>query len=246
MAAHAGSASADELTARASSRPRRFVTRDRRGSSEPLKVRGQKAQKAAETLGLRTVGDLLEHLPRDRREARTIAELVPGETATIVVEVRSISSRSVRRRGMRPLVEATVADDSGVLKVAFFNQPWLVEPLPGRDAARAAREVRRLATVHRAVARAHRRGRRAAPARSRTIRPRRGCRRPRSWRSCASTPPRSTTCSSRCRRRCAPSNALPGPPGRADRRALPARRRGAGDGPPRGWRSTSCCWRSSR
>jgi len=51
-----------------------------------LKVQGQKAQKAAETLGLRTVGDLLEHLPRDRREARTIAELVPGETATIVVE----------------------------------------------------------------------------------------------------------------------------------------------------------------
>jgi ATP-dependent DNA helicase RecG len=95
-----------------------------------LKVQGQKAQKAAETLGLRTVGDLLEHLPRDRREARTIAELVPGETATIVVEVRSISSRSVRRRGMRPLVEATVADDSGVLKVAFFNQPWLVTRYP--------------------------------------------------------------------------------------------------------------------
>jgi ATP-dependent DNA helicase RecG len=96
----------------------------------PLKVRGQKAQRAAETLGLHTVGDLLEHLPRDRREARTIAELVPGETATIVVEIRSISSRSVRRRGMRPLVEATVADDSGVLKVAFFNQPWLVNRYP--------------------------------------------------------------------------------------------------------------------
>src|SRR5262249_33365499 len=91
---------------------------------QQLEGRGQKARRAAETLGLRTVGDLLEHLPRDRREARTIAELVPGETATIVVEVRSISSRSVRRRGMRPLVEATVADDSGVLKVAFFNQPW--------------------------------------------------------------------------------------------------------------------------
>jgi ATP-dependent DNA helicase RecG len=95
-----------------------------------LKVRGPKAQRAAETLGLHTVGALLEHLPRDRREARTIAALVPDESATIVVEVRSISSRSVRRRGMRPIVEATVADDTGVLKVAFFNQPWLVGRYP--------------------------------------------------------------------------------------------------------------------
>src|SRR5437660_3715280 len=98
--------------------------------ARPLKLRGQKAQRAAEALGLRTVSDLLEHLPRDRRESRTITELVPGESATIVVEVRSISSRSVRRRGMRPLVEATVADETGSLKVAFFNQPWLVNRYP--------------------------------------------------------------------------------------------------------------------
>jgi ATP-dependent DNA helicase RecG len=97
---------------------------------QPLEVGGHKAQKAAETLGLHTVGDLLEHLPRDRREARTIAELAQGESATVVAEVRSISSRSVRRRGMRPIVEATVADDTGVLKVAFFNQPWLVSRYP--------------------------------------------------------------------------------------------------------------------
>src|SRR6266446_1189171 len=83
--------------------------------ARPLKLRGQKAQRAAEALGLHTVGDLLEHLPRDRREARSIAELVPEESATIVAEVRSIASRPVRRRGMRPLVEATVADDTGVL-----------------------------------------------------------------------------------------------------------------------------------
>jgi ATP-dependent DNA helicase RecG len=98
--------------------------------AEPLKLPGQKAEKAAEALGLHTVGDLLEHLPRDRREARAIADLVRGERATVVVEVRSISSRSVRRRGMRPLVEATVADQSGSMKVAFFNQPWLVNRYP--------------------------------------------------------------------------------------------------------------------
>ena len=96
----------------------------------PLQVDGVKAQAAAATLGLVTVGDLLEHLPRDRREARAVAELVPGETATVVVSVRSIASRPVRRRGMRPLVEATVGDETGVMKATFFNQPWLVGRYP--------------------------------------------------------------------------------------------------------------------
>ena len=72
--------------------------------AERPKFGGRKAEEGAEHLGLTTVGALLEHLPRDRREARTIAALVPGEQATIVVEVRSISSRPVRRRGMRPLL----------------------------------------------------------------------------------------------------------------------------------------------
>jgi ATP-dependent DNA helicase RecG len=98
--------------------------------NEPLALDGPKARQAAQTLGLLTVGDLLEHLPRDRREARAVAELSPGESATVVVEVRSISSRSVRRRGMRPLVEAVVADGTGVMKATFFNQPWLARKYP--------------------------------------------------------------------------------------------------------------------
>ncbi len=40
-----------------------------------------------------TIGDLLEHLPRDRRAASTVATLETGDVATVVVEVRSISSR---------------------------------------------------------------------------------------------------------------------------------------------------------
>jgi ATP-dependent DNA helicase RecG len=93
--------------------------------ARPLRIEGAKAAAAAASLGLDTVGDLLEHLPRDRREARAIAQLVIGEVATVAVEVRSITSRPVRRRGMRPLVEATVADASGVMNATFFNQPWL-------------------------------------------------------------------------------------------------------------------------
>lgn len=98
--------------------------------AERPKFGGRKADEGAEHLGLTTIGALLEHLPRDRREARTVAALVPGEQATVVVEVRSISSRPVRRRGMRPLVEALVFDQTGPLQVTFFNQPWLVKKYP--------------------------------------------------------------------------------------------------------------------
>ncbi len=92
---------------------------------EPLIAPSPRAAEALEALGLRTVGDLLAHLPRAGGEARTIAALVPEETATVLVEVKSISSRPVRRRGMKPLVEATVADATGVMRATFFNQPWL-------------------------------------------------------------------------------------------------------------------------
>jgi ATP-dependent DNA helicase RecG len=108
---------ADELREARAPRPSRLA--------EPLQVSPAPAAKGAERLGLLTVGDLLEHLPRDRSEARTIAELGTDEVATVAVEVRSITSRPVRRRGMKPLVEATVVDGTGIMKATFFNQPWL-------------------------------------------------------------------------------------------------------------------------
>jgi ATP-dependent DNA helicase RecG len=98
-------------------RPSRLAT--------PLEVTPAKASAAAERLGLETIGDLLEHLPRDRQSARTIAELAMDEVATVIVEVRSIASRPVRRRGMKPLVTAVVADATGTMEATFFNQPWL-------------------------------------------------------------------------------------------------------------------------
>src|ERR671937_97667 len=92
---------------------------------EGLRWKPRPAAEAAETLGLTTVGALLGHLPRESGEARTVADLAPDETATVIVEVRSITARPVRRRGMKPLVEVVVSDGTGVMKATFFNQPWL-------------------------------------------------------------------------------------------------------------------------
>ncbi|MGA2453743.1 MAG: ATP-dependent DNA helicase RecG [Solirubrobacteraceae bacterium] len=97
---------------------------------EPLELPAKKLAAGMQTLGLRTVGDLLEHLPSDSREARTVSALRAGEPATVAVEVRAISARPVRRRGMRPLVEARVFDATGTMRATFFNQPWLVERYP--------------------------------------------------------------------------------------------------------------------
>ncbi len=96
----------------------------------PLELKGAKTVEGMAALGLSTVGELLEHMPRDHREARTVADLCAGEQATVAVEVRSIVGRAVRRRGMRGLVEATVFDETGSMRATFFNQPWLVGRYP--------------------------------------------------------------------------------------------------------------------
>jgi ATP-dependent DNA helicase RecG len=96
----------------------------------PLDPGGKRMAAGLRALGIDTVGELLEHLPSDSRESRTIAALRPGEQATVTVQVRAIGARAVRRRRMRPLVEATVFDDSGTMRATFFNQPWLAERYP--------------------------------------------------------------------------------------------------------------------
>src|SRR4051794_34148807 len=99
--------------------------------AQELEVKPKRAAHAAEALGLLTVGDLVEHFPRDhadRREAGEIAALPVGEDATVIAGVRGLSGR--RGRGRLTIQEATVFDHSGPMKAVWFNQPWLVDKLP--------------------------------------------------------------------------------------------------------------------
>jgi ATP-dependent DNA helicase RecG len=118
--------SADEIA----NAPVRLPRPSRLAAPLPTTDLGPRAARALDTLGLHTVGDLIEHLPRARGEARTVATLQHGETATVLVEVRKIDTRTVRRRGMKPRVAATVADATGSMEVSFFNQPWLAQRYP--------------------------------------------------------------------------------------------------------------------
>src|ERR1700704_4695049 len=73
---------------------------------DALDVPPGKMADGLQALGLTSVGALLEHLPRDSRDARTVRGLQAGEAATVAVQVRTIVARPVRRRGMKPLVQA--------------------------------------------------------------------------------------------------------------------------------------------
>lgn len=82
-------------------------------------------------LGIESVLDLLTHYPRryiDRTKRADVAEMEVGEESLVLAAVTRSSVR--RTRQGRPLVELDVDDGTGVLRVAFFNQPWRAKQLP--------------------------------------------------------------------------------------------------------------------
>jgi ATP-dependent DNA helicase RecG len=81
------------------------------------------AQKFA-LLGIKTVGDLIDYYPKryeDYSQLLPIAELQPG-MASIEATIESATGRYVRR-GMH-ITEAVARDDTGSVRLVWFNQPY--------------------------------------------------------------------------------------------------------------------------
>jgi ATP-dependent DNA helicase RecG len=98
-----------------------------------LKGVGPKTAEAAAEAGIRTVGDLLFHIPRRHRDLRIreLGSLEPGETATVLVEVQGSQPRPFRKGRLR-MVSVKVGDASGHVRATWFNQPWVASKLvPG-------------------------------------------------------------------------------------------------------------------
>ncbi|MCI0403403.1 MAG: ATP-dependent DNA helicase RecG [Acidobacteria bacterium] len=75
--------------------------------------------------GVSTVEDLLYYLPfryEDRLNPRSIAELRPGEMATVIGEVRT---SGLFRTSRMPIFEMTVAQGRNALKCVWFNATYL-------------------------------------------------------------------------------------------------------------------------
>ena len=101
-------------------------------------VSGRKAEGLAQQ-GIESVFDLLTHYPRryvDRTREARIRDLVVGEQALVIAGVQRASLRRTRGRPPKALVTVDVSDESGGLRVTFFNQAWRERQLtPGTEVA---------------------------------------------------------------------------------------------------------------
>ncbi|MFH1754181.1 MAG: ATP-dependent DNA helicase RecG [Candidatus Latescibacterota bacterium] len=86
-------------------------------------------------MGIESVESLLTHYPRkyyDRRDLCKIADLKAGEEVTVLGQILTMSQR--RLRHARTIISAAVGDDTGIVQVVWFNQPYIVNHLkPGRE-----------------------------------------------------------------------------------------------------------------
>jgi len=119
---------------RGAPKPRR-VEIDRR-PVQSLPGVGPKIAERLASLGIETVRDLVEHIPRaymDWDEAASFADLAVGEEATVRCKLARIRVRPTRRRNLK-VVEGVVVDGAGVEeKVVWFNQAHLAKLAPGTE-----------------------------------------------------------------------------------------------------------------
>ena len=85
-----------------------------------------------EAKGLTTVEDLLAYVPfryEDRSNMKTVAQLAPGEMATVIAEVRSVKLSGFRRRNLG-MFEARFSDSSRAILVGkWFHGGYLANVL---------------------------------------------------------------------------------------------------------------------
>lgn len=93
-------------------------------------LRGVGPRRAAllDRIGVRTVGDLLRLAPRryiDRSRMTRIADLLPGDEATVIARIVGVDVR--RKRDFRTAVSLLVRDASATMVAVWFNRPDLKE-----------------------------------------------------------------------------------------------------------------------
>ena len=96
-------------------------------SVEVLKGIGPKTAEILKKAGIRTVRDFFYNLPRDYEsfhKASTIREMLPGKVV-IRGTIDNLSSRRARRHNLT-ITEGIVKDNTGSVRVVWFNQSYRV------------------------------------------------------------------------------------------------------------------------
>jgi ATP-dependent DNA helicase RecG len=114
-------------------------------STKEISRVGDSTGKKLVNLGLETVHDLLLWLPfryEDYSQVSLIKDLRAGQNANIVGVVELIqNSRSPKKR--MHLTEALISDESGQIKIVWFNQPFITKALKEGDKVSLAGRVDR-------------------------------------------------------------------------------------------------------
>ncbi|MCI0438420.1 MAG: ATP-dependent DNA helicase RecG [Chloroflexi bacterium] len=116
---------------------KKAVSRQPLSLDEPVThLRGVGSQNYAKLgrLGLQTVRDLVYHFPfryNDFSKIRSVSQLISGEEQTVVVTVWEAYTKRLNTM-KRESTEAIVGDETGNIRVTWFNQPWIASQLePG-------------------------------------------------------------------------------------------------------------------
>ena len=86
-------------------------------------------KKALRKLNIFSVHDLLFHFPvrySDMSEIKQIAELIPGETATVFGKISNLKTKKGFKSKI-PMGEAQIEDLSGKIKITWFHQAYLAK-----------------------------------------------------------------------------------------------------------------------
>jgi len=94
-------------------------------------------------LGIETIRDLIFYYPfryDDYSRLYKISELTDGAAATIVGQVELLANRRTSRF-RKFMTEAIITDDTGAVKIIWFNQPWISKSLPAGETVRVYGKV---------------------------------------------------------------------------------------------------------
>lgn len=87
---------------------------------------GPRTAENMQLLGLETLNDLLYYFPRrydDYSLLKSINRIRFGDELTVIATIRNIQNRKVKN-GKLDLTEAIVSDDTGFLRITWYNHPW--------------------------------------------------------------------------------------------------------------------------
>jgi len=107
---------------------------------------GKTSAKRLKDLGINTAQDLLYYFPfryDDYSHIVKIKDLEEGKMVTVEAQIGILANKRTRNRYRMAITESLVSDDSGSMRVVWFNQPYITKILKPGDMVYLSGKVKR-------------------------------------------------------------------------------------------------------